>query len=158
MVSKSHPSHQPCTCWLCRDEPIRTTFPYGVLANIKLSFHACCVSQHLSLHVYAATITGHHKDHWWLPSVAVLVAWWRHQMETFPALLDLCEGKSAVTGESPLLELCKGNSPVTGEFPSQRSSNVELWCFLWSAPEKMVEQTIKTPLIWEAIVLIMMSL
>ena len=33
----------------------------------------------------------------------VSVAWWRHQIETFPALLALC----AV------------NSPVTGEFPAQ---------------------------------------
>ena len=33
-----------------------------------------------------------------------LVAWWRHQMETFSALLALCVG----------------NSPVTGEFPAQR--------------------------------------
>ena len=32
------------------------------------------------------------------------VAWWRHQMETFSALLALCAG----------------NSPVTGEFPTQR--------------------------------------
>ena len=31
--------------------------------------------------------------------------WWRHRMETYSALLDLCGG----------------NSPVTGEFPSQRS-------------------------------------
>ena len=31
-------------------------------------------------------------------------SWWRHQIETFSALLALCEG----------------NSPVTGEFPSQR--------------------------------------
>ena len=30
--------------------------------------------------------------------------WWRHQMETFSALLALCAG----------------NSPVTGEFPSQK--------------------------------------
>ena len=30
--------------------------------------------------------------------------WWRHQIETFSALLTLCEG----------------NSPVTGEFPAQR--------------------------------------
>ena len=30
--------------------------------------------------------------------------WWRHQMETFSALLAFCAG----------------NSPVTGEFPSQR--------------------------------------
>ena len=31
-------------------------------------------------------------------------SWWRHQMETFSALLALCAG----------------NSPITGEFPSQR--------------------------------------
>ena len=32
------------------------------------------------------------------------VSWWRHQMETFAALLALCAG----------------NSPITGEFPPQR--------------------------------------
>ena len=35
---------------------------------------------------------------------AINSTWWRHQMETFFALLALCVG----------------NSPVTGEFPSQR--------------------------------------
>ena len=34
----------------------------------------------------------------------IFIAWWRHQMETFSALLALCAG----------------NSPVTGEFPAQR--------------------------------------
>ena len=33
-----------------------------------------------------------------------ILSWWRHQMETFSALLTICAG----------------NSPVTGEFPSQR--------------------------------------
>ena len=33
-----------------------------------------------------------------------LLTWWRHQMETFSALLALCAG----------------NSPVSGEFPAQR--------------------------------------
>ena len=45
-------------------------------------------------------------------------AWWRHQMETFSALLALCAG----------------SSPVTGEFPSQRpvtrSFDVSLICAL----------------------------
>ena len=50
-------------------------------------------------------------------------SWWRHQMETLSALLALCAG----------------NSPVTGEFPAQRASNAELWCFLWSEPEQIVE-------------------
>ena len=49
--------------------------------------------------------------------------WWRHQMETFSALLALCEG----------------NSPVTGEFPSQRPVTRSFWCFLWSAPEQTLE-------------------
>ena len=33
-----------------------------------------------------------------------VLSWWRHQMKTFSALLDLCAG----------------NSPVPGEFPAQR--------------------------------------
>ena len=42
---------------------------------------------------------------WYLYSVpADLITWWRHQMETFSALLPLCEG----------------NPPVLGGFPSQR--------------------------------------
>ena len=34
----------------------------------------------------------------------LIIAWWRHQMETFSALLAICAG----------------NSPVSGEFPAQR--------------------------------------
>ena len=34
----------------------------------------------------------------------------------------------------------------------------KLWCFLWSAPEQMVEQTVEAPVIWDAIVLIITSL
>ena len=29
------------------------------------------------------------------------VTWWRHQMETYSALLALCAGNSSVTGDSP---------------------------------------------------------
>ena len=53
-----------------------------------------------------------HSDEWTGDS------WWRHQMETFSALLALCAG----------------NSPVTGEFSRTKASDAEL-CFLWSAPE-----------------------
>ena len=37
-------------------------------------------------------------------------AWWRHQMETFSALLAFCAGNSLVTGEFP------SQSPVTRNF------------------------------------------
>ena len=36
--------------------------------------------------------------------------WWRHQMETFSALLDICAGNSLVTGEFP------SQRPVTRSF------------------------------------------
>ena len=41
---------------------------------------------------------------WCCESLLLPVAWWRHQMETFSALLAICAG----------------NSPVPGEFPTQR--------------------------------------
>ena len=43
------------------------------------------------------------------------------------------------------------NSPHKGQWRG-------VWCFLWSAPEPTMEQTIETPVIWDAIALIMTSL
>ena len=43
--------------------------------------------------------------HVWLLQYSVVLSWWRHQMETFSALLALCAGIS----------------PVTSEFPSQKT-------------------------------------
>ena len=34
--------------------------------------------------------------------------------------------------------------PVTSGFPSQRDSNVELWCFLCYRPEETVKQTVES--------------
>ena len=42
--------------------------------------------------------------------------------------------------------------------PITRASEAELWCFFQPAPEQMLKQTIKTPVIWDAITLIMTSL
>ena len=51
-----------------------------------------------------------------------------------------------------------GESTGNRWIPLTKASGVELWCFLWSAPEQMVEQTIKMPVIWDTIGLIMSSL
>ena len=40
----------------------------------------------------------------------------------------------------------------------EKASDTELWCFLWSAPEQAIEQTIEKPVIWNAIALITTSL
>ena len=47
--------------------------------------------------------------------------------------------------------------PLLGEFTGHqwsrltKASDVELWCFIWSAPEQTVKQTTETPVIWGAI-------
>ena len=52
-----------------------------------------CVESYITGNCFRSTAVHKH-----------FATWWRHQMETFAALLALCGG----------------NSPVTGEFPSQR--------------------------------------
>ena len=50
---------------------------------------------------------GAHNLLWNVPRVRLVLqrySWWRHQMETFSALLAICAG----------------NSPASGEFPTQR--------------------------------------
>ena len=42
--------------------------------------------------------------------------------------------------------------------PLKKTSDEELWCFLWSTPEQTIEQTIETPVSWDALALIMTSL
>ena len=53
--------------------------------------------------------------------------------------------------------------PLLGEFTIHwwiplTKADVELWCFLWSASEQSGEQTIKTPVIWDAFLPILVSL
>ena len=59
---------------------------------------------------------------------------------------------------SALLALCEGNPPVTGGFPSQWQVTQSFDFFLWSAAKQTVKQIIETPVIWDAIALIMTSL
>ena len=69
------------------------------------------------------------SDIWWDVTVMkfgrinIETTWWRHQMKTFSALLELCG--------------------VDRWFPSQRP--VKRSFFLWSTHEQTVEQTIATP-------------
>ena len=85
------------------------------------------------LHIFVLTKLWIIKKCYWV------IPWWRHQMETFSALLDLGAG----------------NSPVTDEFPPQRPLTWSFDFFLWSVSEQTAEQKIETPVLWDAIVLIM---
>ena len=82
----------------------------------------------------------------WSPSQMVTksgtIPWWRHQMETFPALLAYCEG----------------DPPFIGGFPSQRSVTRSFGVFFYLHRNKRFSKTIETPVIWDAITLTMTSM
>ena len=64
-----------------------------------------------------------------IPEVTVLFtfgiyAWWRHQIETFSALLAICAG----------------NSPVTGEFPARRPVTRSFDVFFDLRPNKQLSK------------------
>ena len=67
-------------------------------------------------------------------------SWWRHQMETFSALLAICAG----------------NSPVTGEFHAQRPVTRSFDVFFDLRPDEWLSK--QTLVIWDAISLITTSL
>ena len=59
---------------------------------------------------------------------------------------------------SALLAPLWGESTGHRWIPLTKASVAGLLCFLWSAPAQTIEQTIETPLIWDAIALIMMPM
>ena len=76
-------------------------------------------------------------------------------MRSFDVFFDMhLKKQSSKQSRCPLCRQFTGHWWI----PLTEASDAELWCFLWSAPEQTVEQTIETPLIWDAIVLIMTSL
>ena len=113
-----------------------------------LSLRACL--QPRAWYIRIQAISNHKADQWFSGitwtifyniQVHVPIAWWRHQMETFSALLALCEGNH----RSPV------DSPHKGQW--RGALMLSLICV-----EQMAEQTIETPVIWDTVATIMTSL
>ena len=68
---------------------------YSTNASTAL-FNVCSVLQKIWLYYLNTTSNG------------TWHTWWRHQIETFSALLGLCEGNSPVTGEFPAKDQSSG--------------------------------------------------
>ena len=73
---------------------------------------------------------------------------WRHQMETFSALLALCEGNSPVTGEFP------SQSPVTQSFEVffdlclNKRLNKQSWGWWFEMPSRSLWRTVMWLIHW----------
>ena len=90
------------------------------LASTELLLDLQLIAWCIDLHLKGSPVMVHpllYNVHYWINRTALErdnsvtaralwsnIAWWRHQMETFSALLAICAG----------------NSPVPGEFPTQR--------------------------------------
>ena len=87
----------------------------GPSTRFKYKYIVTCVDPSMSpsiwlLHEYQYT----YQYEYWLMgkgmSTSTSLTWWRHQMETLPALLAICAGNSLVSGEFP------AQRPVTRSF------------------------------------------
>ena len=88
--------------------------PYAMYVDVKL----VVMSLQLPNMIYHTAWTPCHIIR------KVQITWWRHQMETFSALLALCAG----------------NSPVPGEFPTQRPVTRSFDVFFDMRPNKQLSK------------------
>ena len=113
--------HRKHTAWLKRKFCVQTTFRsknYGLitshvsrlaLQNDMLSIYFNTTRYNLIIYINPASRYITFPVIYFISGATVslvyfIAPWWRHQMETYSALLAICAG----------------NSPVTGEFPAQR--------------------------------------
>ena len=59
----------------------------------------------------------------------VSISWWRHQMETFSALLAICAGNSPVHGEFPAQRLVTRNFDVYFDMHPNNRLSKQSWCW-----------------------------
>ena len=103
--------HQPSEIYSTRQNPLfqlsREIFPPVLIASVAYLYQLLKILIAFVISWWPTALVMPYMDHaavnvyqhWLLSST-----WWRHQMETFSALLAICAG----------------NSPVSGEFPAQR--------------------------------------
>ena len=97
--------------WLKFDASWKTIYYFTKHVQTVRTFCALWFVNHRCYPYFPWLLHWHCASHVIIPvpvkpswSICVKASWWRHQMETFSALLAICAG----------------NSPVPGEFPAQR--------------------------------------
>ena len=87
---------------------------------------------------------------WWHWITKIILAHWHTrgiQSRGFDFMMTSSNGKKIRVTSS----LWRESTTVDRWIPITKASDAELWCFLWSAHEQTVEQTIKKPVIWGVI-------
>ena len=74
-------------------------------------------------------------SHWCQqPYTLTFPLWWRHQMETFSALLVFCAGNSPITGEFPAQGLVKRSLDVSSDLRLNRNLSKRSWGWWFETP------------------------
>ena len=114
-----------------------------------LCFISYITSFYMSVAAFADIFQGFFNDSW---------AWWRHQMETFSALLAICAGNSPVPGEFPAQRPVMRSFNVFFEMPSRslwRHYNDLLFCFvvweLFSFSSAMASQITSLTIVYSTV-------
>ena len=68
--------------------------------------------------------------------VMPLISWWRHQMETFAALLAICAGISPVTGEFPAQRPMTRNFDVFFDLRPNKRLSKQWWVRWFETPSR----------------------
>ena len=67
---------------------------------------------------------------------SLLPSWWRHQMETFSALLAGCVGNSPVTGEFPEQRPLTRSSYIFFDLRLNKHLSKQSWCWWFDTPSR----------------------
>ena len=146
--------HEPLKNRVClsmnrhsRYDPVVLSMRPDVLSTNRTSAEYMCKSMTWNKTLWTASDIDQTRTHiiLWPKQLFSITAqscstWWRHQMETFSALLAYCAG----------------NSPVTGEFPSQRPKTPSFDVLFDLHLNQQLRNT-ETPVISDATALIMTS-
>ena len=82
------------------------------------------------------SVTQHVADNTMLSGLRIRFAWWRHQMETFSALLALCAGKSSVTSEFPTQRPVTRSFDVFFDLRLNKRLSKQSWSWWFETPSR----------------------
>ena len=95
-------------------------------------FHRKCPNKINARFLLIVPNRSNSSQHVWLPTRQN--TWWRHQMETFSALLALCAGNSPVTGEFPAQRPVTRNFDVFFDLRLSEQLSKQLWGWWFETP------------------------
>ena len=79
---------------------------------------------------------SHRRTHNPRNTTAESSIWWRHQMDTFPALLAICAGNSPVTDEFPTQRPVTRSFDVLFDLRLNKRLNKQSWCWWFETPSR----------------------